>query len=544
MRDCVRELLRDTGAAVAPTIAITMFALIAAGGIAFDYARVASMDSELQNAADQAALAAASQLDGQSGACLRAAAAANALLANNTLMANEPGAAQSMQVAINNAGVADCTGNANIKFYQSYNQTTDVFGALSTNDQNSRVVWVSVTPRESFFALTPIVAAYRSGNIGAQAIASLGSAVCKVPPLMMCNPNESGDPAFTVSSYVNKGLQLVQGGSGAWAPGNFGFLDHAGGSNGNTGLREDLGWLVPPGECQPGDGVDTKPGVNSVNDALNSRFDIYDNQACIGSGTCPPSTNVVKDLVRTPGSTGGNACRIHNSGWQEVASGQYLPTSGSTPLATSITPTAMGHPRDMCHAVSATGTCANGRVGDGNWDRDAYFRSNYIRTVASGGKPIGSSWDATDWQTNTGLSSSTNRYQVYLWEAAHAGTMVDGVQVLGSRVASGSLHAEGSPVCSPGIGYGTGIVPTSTTNVDRRRLVVAVVNCTAQSVNGNSVGVQVQKWIDTFLVEPSYNRASGRTDQKELYVEVIGETLAGDGNGGPIVRRDVPYLLK
>ena len=48
-----------------------MVALIAAGGIAFDYARLAAMDTELQDAADQAALAAASQLDRQTGACAR-----------------------------------------------------------------------------------------------------------------------------------------------------------------------------------------------------------------------------------------------------------------------------------------------------------------------------------------------------------------------------------------------------------------------------------------------------------------------------------------
>jgi hypothetical protein len=130
-----------------------------------------------------------------------------------------------------------------------------------------------------------------------------------------------------------------------------------------------------------------------------------------------------------------------------------------------------------------------------------------------------------------------------MWEAANRGTPIDGVNVLAGRVASSPDRDEDGPVCSSGQGYGTGIPPSSTTNVDRRRLVVAVVNCVAQSVNGNSTNVQVQKWIDTFLVEPSYNRASGRTDQKELYVEVIGETLAGGGNG-PIVRRDVPYLLK
>ena len=53
----------DESAAIAPTFALSLFALIAVGGIAFDYARLAAMDTELQNAADQAALAAASQLD-------------------------------------------------------------------------------------------------------------------------------------------------------------------------------------------------------------------------------------------------------------------------------------------------------------------------------------------------------------------------------------------------------------------------------------------------------------------------------------------------
>jgi hypothetical protein len=215
----------------------------------------------------------------------------------------------------------------------------------------------------------------------------------------------------------------------------------------------------------------------------------------------------------------------------------------------------MGHPRDMCHAVSAAGAapCSGPllRIGDGNWDRDAYFRANYIRTVATANGPVGSSWTAADWQANTLLSPSVavtasnyaSRWNVYNWEIANRNTMVDGVNVLGRRVTQSPLAAEGSPVCSASQGYGTGAVPSST-QVDRRKLVIAVVNCTAQSVNGNSVNVQVQKWMDSFLVEPSYNRASMRTDQKELYVEIIGETVAGGNNGAPIIRRDVPYLLK
>src|SRR5438445_10235397 len=185
MRRLGQGLWRNADGAVAPTVALSLTALIAVGGIAFDYARLASMDTELQGAADQAALAAAGQLDSQSGACARAAAAASSLLVNKTYFAND-GAGTS--VAVPTSGVTTCAGNASIRFYQSYNQVTDVPGTAATSDANAKVVIISITPRQAFFAHTPIVAslaATRSGSLGAQAVASLGSAICKVPPVMI-----------------------------------------------------------------------------------------------------------------------------------------------------------------------------------------------------------------------------------------------------------------------------------------------------------------------------------------------------------------------
>src|SRR5205809_6337701 len=121
------NIYRSDDGAVAPLLAISLFALIAAGGIAFDYARMASMDTELQDAADQAALAAASQLDGQTGACARAAAAASSLVNNNTLFANETGGARA--VVVDNESTCDATGK--IRFYKSYDQATDTPGAAA-----------------------------------------------------------------------------------------------------------------------------------------------------------------------------------------------------------------------------------------------------------------------------------------------------------------------------------------------------------------------------------------------------------------------------
>jgi len=532
----------DKSAAVAPTVALSLFALIGAGGIAFDYARLASLDTELQNAADQAALAAATQLDQEVGAVARATAAAQGLLANQTLMANDNNAAN---MSINVPTVLFYATKADA---EAANGTDCPTANTVTADATARFVCVRTMDRVARYALTPVVAAFSSGNIAAMAVAGLGSAICKTPPTMICNPNELTTGDFDPDNFAGIGIKLVSvgNGGGAWVPGNFGYLDSGGGSNGANGLREDLGWLNPPGECSPTSGVDTKPGASvSVTDALNTRFDVYDGStSCLSGGDCPPSINSVKDLKRPANANGNNACKIHNNGWQLDTSGsgyygQTLPSSNAA-LPVATTPSAMGHPRDICHAVSNGGSCAGGVIGDGVWDRDAYFRTNYVRSD-------GTSWSHSDWMTNTGLSASATRYQVYTWEIANRDTVVDQVTVLGpyDPTATGNtLERYGKPVCSQvqTPSYGTGSIPGGTT-VDRRRISVAVINCVANNVHGNSVGVPVAHWMEAFLVEPSMNRA--RTGQGDVYIEVIQETQVGAGaTAGQVIRRDVPYLVK
>ena len=541
MKRSIRSLSRDTNGAVAATVGLSLFALIAVGGVAFDYARLASMDSELQNAADQAALAAASQLDGQSGAVSRAIAAAQGLIANQTIMAND--------------ALAKTVTIPTVVFYSTKtNAEANTNGFTDTaRFAEAKFVRVAVAGREAFYALTPIVGAFRSGAIGAEAVAGLGQATCKTPPVMICNPAETGtNTSFDPSAYAGDGIKLVSvgNGSGTWVPGNFGYLDNNSTGNGASALRESLGWTSPPGDCLEGTGVATKTGANvSVTDALNTRYDIYEaNNSCPAGGSCPASINSVKDLVRPANGSGNKVCQLDKKdGWQEAASA-YLPTSPTTPLPTTTTPGAMGHPRDMCHAVSIDGSCSGGRIGNSAWDRDAYFRVNYRRsggTYWTGGSGAGS------WQANTGLSASATRYQVYNWEIAHryalTSQIIDGVKVLDPNPAgaTGSTTvAYGLSVCSPTQGYGPGFVPGGTVP-DRRRISAAVINCTANNVHGNSTNVPVEKWIEIFLVEPSLDRASGRTNKGDVYVELIGETQAGAGaTAGQVIRRDVPYLVK
>ncbi len=536
MRDVASRLIADRDGAVAATVALSLFALIAIGGVAFDYARMASLDTELQNAADQAALAGVSQLDGLTGACARATSAARALITNRTLMSNDGGATE---IAIPNEPACDVTGL--IRFYQDAGKTI-----AATSDTNAKFMQVQVSPRTAFYALTPIVAAFSSGPLNATAFAGLGSAICKTPPVMICNPQETGaNTNFDIANFVGVGIKNVSvgNGSGTWVPGNFGYLQNAGGSNGAPGLREALGWNAPPGNCVKATGVDTKTGASvSVTDALNTRFDIYDaNVACPSGGTCPASINSVKDVVRGASANGNNSCKIHNSGWG-LGSTYYgsgtMPNSATVAMPIASTPASMGHPRDMCHAVdpAVSGACT-GPVGNGLWDRDAYFRVNYRRSN-------GTYWDSDQWKANTGLGATPTRYQVYEWEIARIGQSIDGVSVLGPNPvgATGNTPVKyGQSVCSAGQGFPP-ISPTATTP-DRRKLSVAVINCIQHGVSGNSTSVPVKEWLDVFLVEPSLNR--DRTNTGDIYIEVIGRTNnATDEGAVQLVKKSVPYLIE
>jgi Flp pilus assembly protein TadG len=530
----ISSLLRSTTGAVAPTVALSLFALIGAGGIAFDYARMASVDTELQQAADQAALAAATQLDQSDGSIQRATAAAQALLANSTLLANDDdddGRAVTVPTVVFYETKADAESDTN--------GTTDV-----ADFATAHFVRVAVKARRANFALTPIVGAISSGDINAEAVAGLGSAICKVPPLMMCNPQETGtNKDFDISGYIGRGLRLVSGGNSgsSWAPGNFGYLQTTG--PGANALEYALGANNPPGDCFATDGVTTKPGENtSVVNAINTRFDIFQSgltNDCNGS-KCSPALNVRKDVVH-PDISAIKGKGALNCGYNTGSDPWTLPSVRYEPLASTRTqttlPTNMGLPRDICHAVSISGDCGGtaSPVGDGNWDRTMYFKVNH--------PTIGANWatnaSLTDWADEHGVADVTKitRYQVYQWEIDSGLVGTPRFANMDSKGKT-NLYAYSGPQCSAGLG-------ASETTPDRRLTSMAVVNCVKEGVKGQAAGVKVVKWVEVFFVEPSIDRP-GRTNAGDVYVEFVRVTDPGvdASGGGQVVRRDVPYLIK
>jgi Flp pilus assembly protein TadG len=549
MRVSANSIWRNESGAIASIYALVLPALIVSGGVAFDYTRMAAMDTELQNAADQAALAAASQLDGQAGATQRAENAANTLVANNTVFSND---GNGVGVTIAEVTFFSCESEACKDDKSRANMTVVARDDTDTADDSAaKYVEVTVGTRKAFYALTPIVGAISSGDMDAEALAGLGSAICRVPPIMMCNPAEPENNKnelfnFDADAYEGAGVRLVANdGGGGYGPGVFGFLETGAGSQLKE-LRASFGNVVPPGDCVAATGVDVSPGnVVTVRDALNVRFDVYDNgsgltQVCNSDGSlCPPAANTRKDIYISGNNPAGHARFQSGNGnagniWRlpnTIATQHYPPSSLTTARTLTAAEIAllwpMGYPRDICHSVSITGTCAEGRIGNKNWDRNAYFRSN---SAAYPTLPTNS--DLTNWFGRT----DPTRYDVYRWETDNFASRLVPQSIPGLNGAN-ARTARSVPIGRDGI------VPSDTT-VDRRRLSVAVINCEAEEVGASSTEIDVLKWIDVFLTEPTVNRP--RSENGDIYVEIIGETEAagGAGTAGQVVRRDAPYLIE
>ena len=260
------KLQKDESAAVAATVALSLFGLIAAAGIAFDYARMAALDTELQNAADQAALAGVTQLDGTSDGLTKAASAARTLVTNNTRQSND--------------GVGTAISIPTVEFLTTANVVT-------TDPVLAQRIRVDVAPRSVFYALTPIVGALQSGPMNARALAGLQSSICNVPPLYMAFDPGSEDLSRLVAGT---GVELLhEEGSSL-----FGYLDQG---SGGSDLKAALAWDDQLGLCHTITTVTPKPGVvAAVEKGFNTRFQTGNGQKDCpnGGGVCLPAQNITQ----------------------------------------------------------------------------------------------------------------------------------------------------------------------------------------------------------------------------------------------------------
>jgi Flp pilus assembly protein TadG len=537
MRNSLASFLKNERGAVAPIVALSMFGLIAAGGIAFDYARLATMDTELQQAADQAALAAAGQLDrvaadpskSELGAQARARAAINGtaadrLASNITRFANDSvGAGVEFTVA-------------NITFCKAYDDSKPDATACTaaTNDTDSRFVVVTTTARTANYAFTPIVAAF-SGTSRASAVAGVESSICNIAPLMVCAPDDD----FPDSGDVGKGLVLkpLDGISG-----NYGLLDFGSG----TGAVTDA--LLGHGlnGCQAVDDNETEPGSKApVTDAINTRMDVYaHNNSSVWNnntktprcdpqtGTGCPSDNTSKDMVFK------YTVEDKNSSSSTPPAAAVCPAKPDVATAEFVKPESpvVGFGRDTCHYTNSCGTGLAGNVGDGAWDRTGYFATYH------GGDPS----DAANFAKKA--ATDLTRYDVYRWELDNPGARLGPKSVVTTTKTpknGGKFDYTVTTQCT----YSKPIIGSSgpAKQKDRRVLPIVAANCS--KLKGKGTAFQdyvILRVFDIFLTEPSQTRTyPGPTEEKEIYGEIIGP--AGSSESGSSLQyytRNKPYLVR
>lgn len=340
----LKRLRRDERGAVLIYVSLAAAVIIGMVGLALDAGRAMITHHDAQAAADAAALAAAAQLDGQPDAITRATAAAQgtgALVINDHRFGDEAAADSSVPIVTLRflSGLPPTDGP------QVGPGVQPIPASYTTTDPAvARFVEATTASLSHSNTLLLAVGAGDGAQITARAVAGFKQMYCKIPPLMICNPDEvnPGDP-FDASARV--GAEIIaktQGGTSAWAPGTFGLLQitETCPTNSASCLRDALA-AVTPNVCVE-TSINVRPGqaAGPANQGMNTRFDIY-RGGIEQSAANAPDVNITQNFKQCNQDT--------------VEAGAPFPHDTDNPAPT--------------------------RVGNGIWDCASYWAANHAQAA-------------------------------------------------------------------------------------------------------------------------------------------------------------------
>jgi Flp pilus assembly protein TadG len=264
--------------------AVGMLGFLLATGLCVDISHFYLVKTELQNAADAAALAGASALDSSSKGITTATD--RAVQAMNSYEFNKTG------VAIPRANVRFAK---NLTDFDNGKDVSEASASAQGMANKIRFVRVQVPPApvKVFFASMMLGG---TRNVSADAVAGMSvpiNKVCEWIPLSVVD--DDVDTIKPGNLYI---IRAGPGGNGNRpSPGNYQALSFGG--HGSNILRDNLASGVH--QCiTAGDTVETEPGVNAgpVRQGINTRFDDY-NGGNLDPATEPPDTNVAENITHT-----------------------------------------------------------------------------------------------------------------------------------------------------------------------------------------------------------------------------------------------------
>ena len=281
---------RERGSILA-TSAIGMLSILLAVGLGVDISRFYLAKTELQNAADAAALAAVSALNtsplGITKATDRAVAAMN-------------------NYDFNKTGVTFPRGN--VKF--AVNLDDQYMSEGQAQLQAANIRFVQVTTPDSNVGVS--FAAPLLGST--KTLTATATAGLSVPLNKFCN--------WLPVSVIDYGVPIAPGQTYTFrsapnnsvSPGNYQILAVAGrgGTDVRVGLAAGVDLCAAPGEVYE---VDTKPGVTSgpVRQGINTRFDDYQTSQ-VNPDDMPPDTNIKENITYDQYKSGSPSQAPKNKG--------------------------------------------------------------------------------------------------------------------------------------------------------------------------------------------------------------------------------------
>lgn len=298
--------------------AILLVVLLGVAALALDLGRLFVLKTEMQNAADAAALSAARELDGRSGAIARAELAAKGMLSHYSKVAVDRDASLLTDADIEFHFFCAIGASEESENPENYcAKEVDGEGKYPTvEDSEAHYVRVTLSPDnnpgryeiELYFlpllSLIPGVDPPMTAETSAVALAGYHTFNCKYPPMMMCNPFEPGKTFLEgVSEDLIKPGDAVQLAyqSNSWSPGNFTFLvpcsrnETTGECVPEHGAKALGDYIADPAlqGCSPRE-VTTKTGVVErwTGWGANTRFDIYGDSYSPDEGS--PDVNIIE----------------------------------------------------------------------------------------------------------------------------------------------------------------------------------------------------------------------------------------------------------
>ena len=486
----------DDSGAILVLFAVSMGLIFGFLALVWDIGRTVSTATELQSFADHLALAAAGELDGETGAI----ADAVAVVASGDF--------NDVQTFATGGAELD-EGDVDLTFYASVpDDDTQPLDDVTGDDRAALYVEVEVTPQTVTNLFAGVVnaltgTAIADGVVNARALAGRKRIACAITPLAYCTPDGAGYqpvPGRTIRLEMNA----------RWQAGSFGLLAdnfEPGSACGNFGTAGGgvvgciTGIIENVTRCFDPTGVTIVNTIDAeqVAGGLNSRFDIYLEQLA-GRQSDPrfaPAPSVTKAIA----DSGGGAC-IGGLGAGNITDLSELPDDErSVPL-----------PRDGCFGTSPTCGSTGLSIGDGVTaaELDDYWAVNH-----GGVRP-----------------AADTRFELYQEEVAAAPAF--------DRILQKDTSVEsGAPTCHQG-----GVVPT-TEGPERRLLSAAVIDCGPGSglpIRGLVPDVPVLEFVQIFMTEPVELQSGGNV--AVLWAEEVQTlTPASDGLGNGDIR-DVVQLVR